>query len=149
MSYTNREIYENALRLLGETGSDDLCSDYEERAPYIIASFCAQVIDVDKRIRMIENMDEVADFNRLCLDLDADFPLCDKLLGCASLYLAAILLSDNDYELADSFYDKYCDAIATLSASVGIASVSDGGNDNGAEAVNAICESIVERYFFD
>ena len=149
MSYTNREIYENALRLLGETGSDDLCSDYEERAPYIIASFCAQVIDVDKRIRLMENMDEVADFNRLCLDLDADFPLCDKLLGCASLYLAAILLSDNDYELADSFYDKYCDAIATLSASVGIASVSDGGNDNGAEAVNAICESIVERYFFD
>ena len=149
MSYTNREIYENALRLLGETGSDDLCSDYEERAPYVIASFCAQVIDVDKRIRLMENMDEVADFNKLYLDLDADFPLCDKLLGCASLYLAAILLSDNDYELADSFYDKYCDAIATLSASVGIASVSDGGNDNGAETVNAICESIVERYFFD
>lgn len=149
MSYTNREIYENALRLLGETGGDDYCNDYEERAPYVIASFCAQVIDVDKRIRMIENMDEVADFNKLYLDLDADFPLCDKLLSCASLYLAAILLSDNDYDLADSFYDKYCDAIATLSASVGIASVSDGGNGNGSEAVSGICESIVERYFFD
>jgi hypothetical protein len=45
--------------------------------------------------------------------------------------------------------DKYCDAIATLSASVGIASVSDGGNGNGSEAVSGICESIVERYFFD
>lgn len=149
MSYTNREIYENALRLLGETGDKDYCSDYEERAPYVIASFCALATDVDKRIRLIENMDEVADFNRLYLDLDTDFPLCDKLLGCASLYLAAMLLSDNDYELADSFYDKYCDAIATLSASVGISSSSDGANDSNTDVVSAICESIVDRYFFD
>jgi hypothetical protein len=149
MSYTNREIYENALRLLGETGGGDYCEDYEERAPYVIASFCTQATDVDKRIRLIENMEEVGDFNKLYLDLDSDFPLCDKLLSCASLYLAAMLLSDNDYELADSFYDKYCDAIATVSASVGIASVSDGDNSNGSEAVSAICESIVDRYFFD
>ncbi|MBR2347011.1 MAG: hypothetical protein IKA68_05355 [Clostridia bacterium] len=149
MSYTNREIYENALRLIGETGEDDLCSDYEERAPYVIASFCTQVSDVDKRIRMLEGLDAVGDFNKLYLDLDGNFPLCDKLLGCASLYLAAMLLSDNDYELADSFYDKYCDAIATLSASVGIASAAGDGNDGSTDAVSAICESIVERYFFD
>ena len=149
MSYTNREIYENALALLGETGGEDLCSDYEERAPYVIASFCTQVSDVDKRIRMLEGLDAVGDFNKLYLDLDGNFPLCDKLLGCASLYLAAMLLSDNDYELADSFYDKYCDAIATLSASVGIASSSSGGESGGSEAVSAVCESIVERYFFD
>lgn len=149
MSYTNREIYENALRLIGETDGEDYCSDYEERAPYVIASFCAQVTDVDKRIRILEELDAAPDFNRLRLDLDKDFPLCDKLLGCASLYLAAILLSDDDYELADSFYDKYCDSIATLSASVGIASSSGGGDGGGAEAVSAICESIVERYFFD
>lgn len=148
MSYTNREIYENALRLIGETGEDDLCSDYEERAPYVLASFCSQVTDVDKRIRLIENIEAAKDFNKLYLDLDGNFPLCDKLLGCASLYLAAMLLADNDYELSDSFYDKYCDAIATLSASVGIAS-SSGGESGGSEAVSAVCESIVERYFFD
>ena len=149
MSYTNREIYENALRLIGETGEDDLCSDYEERAPYVLASFCSQVTDVDKRIRLIENIEAAKDFNKLYLDLDGNFPLCDKLLGCASLYLAAMLLADNDYELSDSFYDKYCDAIATLSASVGIASSSSGSESGGSEAVSAVCESIVERYFFD
>ena len=150
MSYTNREIYNNALGLLGETGDEDFCNDYEERAPYIIASFCTQAIDVDRRIRLIENMDEAADFNHLHLDLDTDFPLCEKLLGCASLYLAAILLSDSDYEKADSFYDKYCDAIATLSASVGISSSSsDSGNDGASDSTIAICESIVEKYFFD
>ena len=149
MSYTNREIYENALRLIGETGEDDLCSDYEERAPYVLASFCSQVTDVDKRIRLIENIEAAKDFNKLYLDLDGNFPLCDKLLGCASLYLAAMLLADNDYELSDSFYDKYCDAIATLSASVGIASSSSGGESGGSEAVSAVCESRVERYFFD
>ena len=146
MSYTNREIYENALRLLGETGDGEYCEDYEERAPYVIASFCAQAFEIDKRIRIIDELDEAGDFNHLFLPLDSDFPLCDKLLGCASLYLAAMLLSDYDYERSDSLYDKYCDAIAALGASVGVSSSSSGGS---SDTASAVCESIVEKYFFD
>lgn len=144
MTYTNREIYESALRLLGET-SEEYSEDYEERAPYIIASFCSQALEIDRRIRLIEELDEAEDFNRLCLELDANFPLSERLLGCASLYLAAMLLSDYDYELSESFYDKYCDAIAALGAAVGVSTSEEGA----AEAISAVCESIVEKYFFD
>lgn len=144
MSYTNREIYDSALRLLGETAGG-YCDDYEERAPYIIASFCSQAYEIDRRIRLIEELDEAEDFNRLCLELDVDFPFCERLLGAASLYLAAMLLSDYDYELSESFYDKYCDAIAALGAAVGVSSSEEGA----AEAISAVCESIVEKYFFD
>lgn len=144
MSYTNREIYDNALHLLGETESDDSNGDYEERAPYVIASFCSQVSEVDKRLRLIDSLEEAGEFNRLYLALDDAFPLCDKLLGCASLYLAAMLLADYDYERSESLYEKYCDAIATLSASIGISAVEDS-----ADAVSAVCESIAEKYFFD
>lgn len=144
MSYTNREIYDSALRLLGETAGG-YCDDYEERAPYIIASFCSQAYEIDRRIRLIEELDEAEDFNRLCLELDVDFPFCERLLGAASLYLAAMLLSDYDYELSESFYDKYCDAIAALGAAVGVSTTDEGA----AEVVSAVCESIVEKYFFD
>lgn len=144
MSYTNREIYDSALRLLGETAGG-YCDDYEERAPYIIASFCSQAYEIDRRIRLIEELDEAEDFNRLCLELDVDFPFCERLLGAASLYLAAMLLSDYDYELSESFYDKYCDAIAALGVAVGVSSSEEGA----AEEISAVCESIVEKYFFD
>lgn len=149
MSYTNRSIYENALALLGQTRGDEYCGDYEERAPYVIASFCSQVENVDKRIRLIENLPEASGFNRLYLDLESNFPLCDKLLGCASLYLAAFLVSDDDHDLSDSLYDKYCDAIATLSASVGVAAAADGESNGVIDTASAVCESIVEKYFFD
>ena len=144
MSYSNREIYNNALSLIGETTDEDYNLDYEQRAPYIIASFCAQVSAVDKRLRAIDGLGKANDFNRLHLDLDTDFPLCDKLLGCAALYLAAMLLSDYEYERSESFYDKYCDAIATLSASIDISS-----SDESVDTVSAVCEPIADRYSFD
>jgi hypothetical protein len=152
MSTTNREIYNSALGLLGELEDPLLCEDYEERAPYLLASFCSLASEVDKRIRRMEEIEDQISFSPAFLSLDSTFPLCDRLVPTAALYLAAMLVIDENDTLSDSLYDKYCDAIASISSIVGLASSSSsssGSSGGDVSAVSAICESITERYFFD
>lgn len=149
MSSTNREIYRGALGMLGELNDPMLCEDYEERAPYILASFCSLACEIDKRLRIIESLEDQPSFSHVFLSLDSSFPLSDKLSPAASLYLAAMLVIGENDELSDSLYDKYCDAIASLASSVGVATSSSDSSDGSGTGGSAICESISERYFFD
>ena len=151
MSYTTKQIYNGALGLLGELNDPMLCEDYEERAPYILASFCSLASEIDKRLRVIDSLDAQPSFSHVFLSLDASFPLCPRLAPAASLYLAAMLVIDEDDELSDSLYDKYCDAIASLASSVGLSSSSSSSSssDGSSGGGSATCESISERYFFD
>ena len=112
----NRDIYVSALSLLGLSVGQENTSDLEERAPYLIASFCCSAKEIDVTLRKAETLEAQQSFNSVFLELDAEFPLCDRLSSCASLYVAAMLIIDEDPELSDSLYDKYCAAIAPLSS---------------------------------
>ena len=154
MSSTNKQIYQSALGLIGELNDPMLCEDYEERAPYILASFCSLASEIDKKLRIIDSLDAQPSFSHVCLSLDASFPLCDRLCPAAALFLAAMLVIGENDELSDSLYDKYCDAIASIGSSVGIASSHSSDSNSGSgggesSSGSAVCESISERYFFD
>ena len=137
MSLTNRDIYTSALSLIGEAVSSINVEDYEERAPYLIASFCSANASLDKRIRKREGLGAPTRFSPVYLALEKDFPMCDSLSGAASLYCAAMLVIDEDAALSDSLYDKYCDAVSSLSLEY----------SPGSEMSE--CGSIVEKYFFN
>ena len=139
MGYTNIEIYNGALGILAELNDPDNNSDYEERAPYLIASFCTIAKDLDKRIRTIEGLDPAQSFSPVCLSPMDQFPLCDALVPAAMLYVASMLVIDYSSELSESLYDKYCDAISTLAAQVNSADTSE----------SAVSHPIVQKYFYD
>lgn len=131
MASTNRDIYNNALALVGETVSSEYVEDYEERAPYLIASFCSQAKLLDKHIRASEGLDEQSAFSAVYLSLDNEFPLCDRLAPAAALYVASMTVIDEDPDLSDELYERYCDSMSTLSTVCGAV------------------ESISERYFIN
>lgn len=139
MAITNLEIYNQALSIIGEMVSDSNDSDYQERSTYIIPTFCCTVKDLDKKVRIAEGADKQPSFSTVYMPLDSDFPLNDTMASSAALYLAAMLVLDEDPELSDSIYDKYCDCISSISASVDVYNNSKSGS----------CETIVEKYFFD
>ena len=149
---TNREIYNNSLALIGESLNSEYQEDYEERAPYIIASVASHNLMLDRRIRAAEALTAGHSFSPVYLSLDLDFPLCDRLAFPAALYVASLLVIDEDPDLSDTLYDKYCDSIATLETNyssnetVIIPPSGDGGS---AVVGQATCESIAERYFYD
>lgn len=138
MTLTNRDIYKNALSLIGELINGNTTEDYEERAEYILPAFFCVAKDVDKKVRKAEGKETQPSFSPVYAALDNNFPFCESFVSAAALYLAAMLVIDEDSELSDSLYDKYCDSIASIAASV-----------SQTESNTASCEPIVQKYFFD
>ena len=140
----NREIYLSALRLLAQDADPKENEDYEERAPYLLASVTYQTLSLDKKIRNAEGLGPAGRFSPVFLSLDLDFPLCDHLAFPAALYVASLLVIDEDPDLSDTLYEKYCDTVSSLQTSF---SVNESTSDDPAGM--AICESITEKYFYD
>ena len=107
-----------ALKLLGEAGDADDNPDYAERAPYIIASFVGEAREVDQKYRLSHGLEESDHAERVYVPLDEDFPLVDRLFSPCVFYLASILISDESPELSESYYDRYCDSISAICASL-------------------------------
>ena len=97
----NVEIYNAALALISQSIESTDIADYEERAPYLIASFCSTAKSIDADIRRAKKLESQTKFSPVCLELEKDFPLCDELAGAASLYVAAMLVIDEDEALSD------------------------------------------------
>ena len=144
MSVSNRDVYNNAISLIGESLQSDYIEDYEERAPYLLASVAYQTLPLDKKIRKAESLGQPESFSPVFLALDLDFPLCDHLTFPAALYVASLLVIDEDPDLSDTLYEKYCDTVSSLQASF---SVAESGTDDTERM--AECESIAEKYFYD
>lgn len=141
MSYSVNDVYTKALGFLGELDDPQGAFDYEARAPYLIASFCCNAKSLDKTLREANCLEEEPSFSPIYISISEDFPLCDELIHPATLYVASMLVIDENSELSEKLYDQYCDSMATLAASL---------NVNGSPSVNpAVCESISEKYFFD
>ena len=128
----NKDIYESALRILAESAAPEDNEDYEERAPYLLAAFCTEAEDTDKALRAsLGEKKEAEAFNAVFLPLEARFPLLPRFSAAASFYLAAMLIIDDNAELSDRLYDKYCDAISRIQSTV-----------------PALTETVTDRYFF-
>ncbi len=126
---TNRELYENALRLLAQSANEDN-EDYEERAPFLIASFCNEAQEVDSFLRMASGLSSAVEFTKIWLDLDESFPLLEQLAPAACLYLAAMLVLDEDMSLSDRLYELYSEALSHIRS-----------------GISCTLESIADRYF--
>lgn len=124
------DIYDSALRLLGESVNDGENDDYKERAPYLLASFCNEAKSTDKAWRLSVDVGSQGEWNSVCIPLTQKFPLCDRFASAAAFYVAAMLVIDTDESLSDKLYERFCDAMSTIS-----------------EDIPAIIESIANRYF--
>lgn len=125
MSYTNNDIYLSAIAQIDESSSRGDITDLAERAPFIIANFCAACRTLDKKLRERDSLEAQKPFSLVKLPLDNEFPLCDALSAAASTYLAAMLVIDENPSLSEALYDKYCDAVATLGAECSCSAIKD------------------------
>ena len=108
------EIFTASLKLLGEVGGAEENPDYAERAPYIIASFASEAIEVDERYRMAHGIEKNAFATTVMIGLDQSFPLSERLASSCALYLASMLIADESPELSEELYEKYCDSISSV-----------------------------------
>lgn len=115
---TLRSIYETALKLIGESETSIAECELEERAPYIGAAICTEAAALDRAYREAFGMKSDKSFAGLFLDLDAEFPLADRFAPAASFYMAAMLILDEDLDLYEKLFDRWCDSLAAISAEI-------------------------------
>ena len=127
-----KEIYDGALRILAESTRPADNDDYEERAPYLLAAFCSELSNTDSSLRRLLGKDERVEFCEVYLPLDNDFPLLSRFASAAALYLAAMLIIDDEQDFSDKLYERYCDRISSI-----------------CSTVPAVAEKIKNKYFYD
>lgn len=114
----NQDIYSNALSLLAQSIDGVENADFEERAPYILANFCREAFELDKIVRGVLGLAIQNEFSNIQLPLDSDFPLLDRFAVVGAIYLAAMLIIDEDGDLSDKLYGMYCDSMAKLQSQI-------------------------------
>lgn len=137
------KIYESALALLGESIEINDNLDYQERAPYLIASFCAEAQDVDKNWRDAQQLGVQGDWDTLFISLNDSFPLSDRFANAAALYLAAMLVVESNETLSDKLFDHFCNAMSTIDSNIESSSESE----EDPPITKHILESIKNVYF--
>lgn len=125
---TFRELFENALRAIAEKPGSGV-ADYEERASYILATFCTECAPLDRRYRKAHGMTEASYTSSTYVELTEKVPFCEALASAAVHYLCAMLTMEENESMSDTFFELYTDAIATIQASL-----------------PGVCEPIADRY---
>ncbi len=120
---TCKKIYKSALKLINEpsgagVGCAEEFDELEERAPYLLAAAVAEAGEVDDEYRRSHGLDPRVPCDDVELPLDAEFPLSPRFAPAASFYLAAMLIADENPELSDALFDRFCDAMADIKASI-------------------------------
>ena len=111
---TYRNLFDSAVAQIAEQVGDYGVSDYEERAGYILASFCTRTADADKRYRAANGHPAVTHPELAYVELEDIFPLHAVFAPVAAYYLAANLTADENESMSDRFFALYSDAISSI-----------------------------------
>ncbi len=109
-----QDIFLAALKLIGEVGGAEENADYAERASYILASFISEASEADAKYRLAHGLSPITLTESVYIALTADFPLHARFAAAAAHYLSSLLICDENPELSDTLYDKYCDGVMRI-----------------------------------
>lgn len=115
---TYRDLYLSAVGMTGEEIGGDTIADYEEAAPYLLATFCRDAAEIDALYRLAHGMSPTTPPSVARIDPEDEFPLSDALTPAATYYLAAMLVADENEKLSDRFFTLYTDSISALITSL-------------------------------
>ncbi len=107
-----KEIYDQAIAIVGETYSVPNAESYAERAPYLAAIFCCNAAATDRDFRSSHGLPTQNAFNEICLMPEDDFPLDARFASAGAYYIAAMLLLDENEELSDKLFEKYAEIMS-------------------------------------
>ena len=121
---TYLEIYHSALRMIGVTESGEMTADYEERAPYLLASFVSQCAPLDRKYRSAHSLDAVVYPRVAAVTMNEEFHLSDVFLSAAGTYLASMLILEENETVSEKLFDQYCDSLASIECALPASSTS-------------------------
>lgn len=89
-------------------------SDIEEKFPFAMGAFCANLATVDRDYRKFKGYDEQAEFSEFIIETTDEFPLSDRFAFPCIMFISSMVLIDIDEKKSDDFYEKYASAVAQI-----------------------------------
>ena len=112
---TNTEIVKESVERMDEnTVADKIRIDLEEKFPFALASVCSNLATIDREYRKFKNEGEQPKFSEYLIEVTDDFPLADRFVFPAIMYISSIVLIDIDEKRSDDYYDKYASSVTQI-----------------------------------
>lgn len=96
--------------------ADQIRMDLDEKFPFALASVCSNLAMLDKEYRRYKSYDGQPSFSAYIIETSDDFPLCDRFVFPAIMYVSSMVLIDIDEKRSDEYYDKYATSVAQIIA---------------------------------
>ncbi len=112
---TNTEIVKETVERMDEnTVADKIRIDLEEKFPFALASVCSNLATIDREYRKFKNEGEQPKFSEYLIEVTDDFPLADRFVFPAIMYISSMVLIDIDEKRSDDYYDKYASSVTQI-----------------------------------
>ena len=98
---TNQEIYDAAIRLIGETSDENVNEDYKDRATYLISAVCHRYAPLDVLYRQAHGLQKQKLLETNNYPLSTLFPLSDAFAPSVSMAVAALLVLDENAKMSE------------------------------------------------
>ena len=115
---SNQEIYDAALRLIGETSNLDFNEDYRDRAPYLISAVCHRYAALDALYRQAHGLDKQKLLEINNYPLPTLFPLSDAFAPPVSMEVAGLLVLAENPKMSEHLTSWASNSIAELQRSI-------------------------------
>ncbi len=116
---TNTETVSESVQREDESEvMDKIQLDIEEKFPFALASVCTDLATLDKEYRALKGYRSQPNFSEYTIGVAEDFPLCERFVFPAIMYVSSMVLIDIDEDKSDDFYDKYATSVARITSEI-------------------------------
>lgn len=111
---TSEIVKESLDRTAESEVADKIRMDIDEKFPFALASVCSNLAAIDREYRNLKGLDFQTKFSEYIIETTDDFPLADRFVFPAIMYVSSIILMDIDKKKSDDFYDKYSSSVSKI-----------------------------------
>lgn len=114
MATNSETICESVDRMAEEEVADKIRMDIDEKFPFALASVCSNLATIDSEYRKMKGYDPTPDFSEYYIEISEEFPLCDRFVFSAIMFVCSMILIDVDEKRSDDFYHKYASSVSQI-----------------------------------
>ena len=115
---SNQEIYDAAIRLIGETSDSNANEDYRDRAPYLISAVCHRYAPLDVLYRQAHGLEKQKLLEINTYPLPTLFPLSDAFAPSVSMEVAGLLVLDENPKMSEQLTGWASSTISEIQKSI-------------------------------
>ena len=113
VSYTEN-VSESVARMTEAEVGDKIRMDIDEKMQFALASVCSNLATIDKEYRLLKGLHDQIPFSEYIIKHSDEFPLSDRFVFPAIMYVSSMVLIDIDEKRSDDYYDKYASSVSQI-----------------------------------